>query len=172
MEQLSQDFPYDEELAPKVFFLCTAESLETLPAVVHPQSANFGLFIAMDAATVSTDAIYTAARTLVKRGLASLCVWGPDCERVHDTFDRAIIELNPDETDANVVITTWLASESLAEAVWFFVYCAFPASAYQQTCSNWIASVICNPEWEKPVREAISAETSKKRFSRERKKSK
>jgi len=60
MEQLSQDFDYDEELAPKAFFLCTAESLEALPAVVHPQSANFGLFIAMDASKVSTDATANA----------------------------------------------------------------------------------------------------------------
>jgi hypothetical protein len=73
-------------------------------------------------------------------------VWGPDCETVHDLVDAAIVQMNPLESSATVVMTTWHAKETIEKAVWFFLNCAWPAAAYEQACESWVAAVIGNAE--------------------------
>ena len=77
-----------------------------------------------------------------------------------EVIDGVIIKRNPDETDADVVITACPSGESLEEAGWFFLNCAWPASAYEKTCEDWIAAVIANPEWSERVRAALTSEHS------------
>ena len=60
---------------------------------------------------------------MLEQGIAYLCVWGTDCERVHDLFD---LERMPDEPKGRVVMTTWHSKESLSEALWFFANCVEP----------------------------------------------
>jgi hypothetical protein len=46
------------------------------------------LLIAADAHNISTETISRIAQKFLAAGLIQVCVWGPDCERVHDIFDE------------------------------------------------------------------------------------
>lgn len=151
LERIAQ-YKFDDDFPEKTVFLCTADTLDHLPPLIRPSDANFVLFLAVDATSISAEFIRSAAEALLDSGLVYLCVWGPDCERVHDIFDSVIVERNPDETEADVVMTTWHSAESLQDAIWFFLHYAWPAAAYERTCPEWIAAVINSPEWEGKVR--------------------
>jgi len=92
----------------------------------------------MDARSIDSGQIGELAEKMADKGLAYLCVWGPDCERVHDIFDEIEVQRDLEPTDDNVIMTTWHSAESLEESLWFFVNCAFPAEAYEQSCKEWI----------------------------------
>jgi hypothetical protein len=147
-----------EDFPPKIVSLSTADSLTDLPALIKPSGAHFVLLLALDATKLEADLIHTVAEALLNKGMVYACVWRPDCERVHDTIDQAIIQRNPDETNGNVVMTTWHDKDPISEAVWFFLNCAWPADDYVHTCSDWIAAVIGNPAWEAEVRAKLLAE--------------
>jgi len=104
----------DEDFPEKVFYLCSANSIENLSDTTSPSTANFGLFVAMNANGVTNDIILQGAKKLLSRGLASLCTWGPDCERVHDLFDVAARDINSEPTDNDVVMTTWHSGVSIS----------------------------------------------------------
>jgi hypothetical protein len=93
---------------------------------------------------VSDTAIRDVARRLLQHGIAYLCVWGSDCERVHDQFD---LERMPDEPRGRVVMTTWHSEESLSEALWFFATCAEPDDAFASNCTDWVALSVTNNAW-------------------------
>ncbi len=118
---------------------------------VRPNSPHFGLFIAADASKISNERIRAVAKLLIGRGLAYLCTWGPDCERVHDSFDFADLEFDPQGTRA-VIMTTWHDDESLSEAIWFFVSAAFPDESYEKTCLEWIVAGVGTDKWNESVR--------------------
>src|SRR6267154_1524167 len=60
-------------------------------------SKHFVLLIAVDASQGPDETIAAAADAILTNGLASLCVWGPDCERVHDIFDEVIVARELDD---------------------------------------------------------------------------
>jgi hypothetical protein len=103
----------------KSLHLCSSESVADLVTVVSTTSQYFGLLIAFDARGVKWKAIEIVAEKLIGKGLVYLCAWGPDCERVHDAFDDASVELNAEPTDDDVIVTTWHSKEGLTEALWF-----------------------------------------------------
>jgi hypothetical protein len=142
----------------KSLYLCVCPSLAALPEAVTPTSPHFGLLIALDARGVRDDEIWRSAESLVSKGLAYLCVWGPDCERVHDRFDEAINEMQLDGvgvSEDDVIMTTWHSDEPLSEALWYFVNCAFPTHAYERKCKEWIIAPIASSEWEQVLRSEI-----------------
>lgn len=151
MERIAQ-YRLDDDFPSKTISFCAADSLTELPALIHPSKAHFVLFLAIDGREVDTETIYSASEKLLDQGMVYVCVWGPDCESVHDSIDQSRFHRHPEETDGNVVITTWHAEEPISEAVWFFLNCAWPADDYVHTCSDWIAAVIGNPAWEAEVR--------------------
>lgn len=157
VERIAQ-YQLDEDFPPKIVSLSIADSLTDLPALIQPENTNFVLLLAVDGTKVDSALVYSAVKKLLDKGMVYVCVWGPDCERVHDTIDQAIIQQNPDETDTNVVITTWHDKDPISEAVWFFLNCAWPADDYVHTCSDWVAAVIGNPAWEAEVRAKLLAE--------------
>lgn len=135
----------------KDFYFCSSDTLDVLASQITPTSPSFGLLVAMDAQSVDAGRIGHAAEMLMEKGLAYLCAWGPDCERVHDIFDEIAVEKNP-EPKSGVIMTTWHSSETLQEALWFFVNSAFPDQAYERTCRDWIVAPIGNREWEQIIR--------------------
>ena len=157
MERISH-YQLDEDFPSKTISFCAADSLTELPALIHPSDAHFVLFLAIDGRHVDTEIIYSVSEKLLDQGMVYACVWGPDCEKIHDAIDRVIIQRNLDETDKNVVITTWHAEDPISEAVWFFLNCAWPADDYVNTCADWVAAVIGNPTWEAEVRAKLLAE--------------
>ena len=157
MERIAQ-YQLDEDFPSKTIFFCPADSLTELPALIHPSNAHFVLFLAIDGREVDTETIYSVSEKLLDKGMVYACVWGPDCERVHDAIDQAIIQRNPNETNGNVVMTTWHDKDPINEAVWFFLNCALPADDYMHGCSDWIAAPIGNPTWEAELRAKLMAE--------------
>ena len=63
---------------------------------LHQQ--KFVCLCAVDASSVPSDELSAFCSQLIDLGCAYFCVWGPDCERVHDTMDRLVIGDNPPET--------------------------------------------------------------------------
>ena len=155
------EYQLDEELSPKRVSFCAAQSLTELPALIKPRNSHFVLFLALDASKLDPVGIYATAEQLLDLGMVWACVWGADCEKVHDIIDQAKWKKNPNESDDNVVMTTWHDKEPLSEAVWFFLNCAFAVPAYEKTCDDWIAAVIGNPKWEKKVRSKLATERRK-----------
>ncbi len=149
------EYVFDDEYPARQVLFCSASSLGSLPAALSPLSRPFVLFIAADASSVTEQTVLLVAEKLLSQGMIYACVWGQDCERVHDLLDAASVQRNPSVSNANVVMTTWHAEETIEEAVWFFLNCAWPAAAYEQTCDSWVAAVIGNAEWEKSVKEEI-----------------
>jgi hypothetical protein len=140
----------------KQLYICPSNSIEELADKIKPHSTSYGLFLATGAQGLDAKRLGEPAARLLKMGLAYLCAWGPDCERVHDIFDEEDLarDLRGDLHD--MVMTTWHRDESLEEALWFFVHSAFPADGYVQDCTDWVIAPIANTEWEQEIRERIS----------------
>jgi hypothetical protein len=151
--QVSMIFP--KKPPARTVFLCPAESIGDLPEKIKASSAYFGLLIAMDASGIKKQEILEAGAILAEKGLAYLCAWGPDCERVHDLFDAAVEKKNGELTGDDVVMTTWHVNETLIEAMWFFLHGAFPTQFFQANCLCWIIAPIRNSRWEQEVRSKI-----------------
>jgi len=80
-------FQYDPKTDRQIWLL----ELDTLPASLdwddlHPH--KFVCLCAMDASSISSDALSGFCSELVDRGCAYFCAWGPDCERLHDVMDQ------------------------------------------------------------------------------------
>jgi len=148
--QFSHIFP--RKPPAKAVFLCPAESIEELPGEMRTTSPNFGLLLLMDATGVKNQEILQSGARLVERGLAYLCTWGPECERVHDLFDEAAAVRNEKLSSDDVIMTTWHSGETLTEALWFFFHAAFPTQFFEANCLDWIIAPIHNRSWEQEVR--------------------
>ncbi len=139
----------------KDFFLCPADCVDDLPDKIEPNSQYFSLFIAMDARRLDDGTILEVAKRLLSKGFACLCAWGPNCERVRDLFDSAAREINDELSGDDVIMTSWHASGSLEEALWFFVHSAFVTTKFEKTCTDWVLAPIANPGWEQLMRNRI-----------------
>jgi len=113
-----------------------------------PSSARtFVLFLAWNATNESDETIRALARDTFAKGLAYLVAWGPDCSRVHDLFDFTGIDEGYYPSEDSVVMTTWHEDESLASALWFFLFNTVPDQAFETTCNTAIAVAVANAEW-------------------------
>jgi hypothetical protein len=142
----------DTEPSKRRFGVGGLPSLKDVQSALDAVSTHFCLFLAIDATSVNDGEIRETARLLLEQGIAYLCVWGPDCERVHDLFD---LERMPDEPKGRVVMTTWHSKESLSEALWFFANCAEPDDGFEADCTDWIALCFSNDSWGKQIRRAL-----------------
>lgn len=114
-------------------------SLAAWPEPPPLTSKRFQLFLAMDARRIDDGVLLAFARMIVKQGLALASVWGPDCERVHDRIDDAVIEARPEEDPESVILTTGHDRETLEEALEFFVETLEPAKDLAFSCGSKLA---------------------------------
>lgn len=82
-----------------------------------------------------------------------VCAWGPGCERVHDIVDE---ERDGGSEDNRVLMTTWHANESLADALWFVLTCAIPDDCYLAGWGAIVGISIGSPRWAAEMRAAFS----------------
>ncbi len=117
----------------------------------------FVLFVAADARGAGDEEIKEAARRALTSGCCSVVAWGPECERVHDLFDRVIIDEHfpASETVDNVIMTTWHTRDSFEEALRYFLVCATPAAAYEETCRTWLAVAVGSNAWAGQLEESL-----------------
>ena len=144
----------------RALYGATAASAQELTETITPLSpGHFVLFLGWDAVDVSDDVVFSLAVSLIRRGLAYIVAWGPDCGRVHDLFDDADIQENPrsnaSDTDS-VIMSTWHEDKPLEEALWFAIHSAYPAAPYDRATVATIAAVIGNAEWGGKVRKYLT----------------
>lgn len=146
----------DEEFGRDLFLLELVDPGE-LPSKLNLPSRHFACLLVMDARSVSDAAIQQLAESLALSGLANLCTWGPDCERVHDISDRTFLDkgLQP-QTDDDVIITSWHDRQSLEDALQFFLYNSEPTECYSSSCGTGMAITIGSREWRSIIEEALS----------------
>src|SRR5262245_3866399 len=93
--------------------------------IVGIPSARIILLVVADARDVPVSTIARVADRFLGSGLIQVCVWGPDCQRVHDIFDEVHVgdgSICPGFT----LMSTWHDDEPLEHAIWYFLQCAFP----------------------------------------------
>jgi hypothetical protein len=150
-EHLGTDSVTEREL-----FALELESPEALPATLGLSSPRFACLVAWDARDVEAARIARFARKLIDAGAVYVCAWGPDCERVHDIIDEEEIGPNPPLTVDRVVMTTWHANDSLAEAIWFVLHNSWPDEGYEEGCASTLGVAIGSAQWASEIRDAFS----------------
>jgi hypothetical protein len=129
-------------------WLLTLDTLQTAFAWDELRGQKFVCLCAMDASSIPIDELSAFCSHLIDLGCAYFCVWGPDCERVHDIMDEEVIGDNPPATDLGCLMTTWHARESLAEALDFFLTCTIPDEAYAPNgCPYGLAIPVGSADW-------------------------
>jgi hypothetical protein len=144
----------------RMLYLSALSRLTEWPDYLSEPDPHFVLFLALDARNVSSAALAAFAQTTYRQGLAYLCAWGPDCERVHDVFDSTLladdkIRQDWDEHDF-VVVTAWISDESLDEALWEALNASLPHRRYEGTCNALLAVVVGNNTWAEHVRRRLA----------------
>lgn len=112
-----------------------ATGIADWPAAPPWTCAHFGLLIVAE----HVVDIEQLAELALAQGLVFACAWGPGCSMIEDDFDEVIVgHETAATTEANVVLTTSHADESLGEALDFFLDAALAAPAYVARCEAWV----------------------------------
>jgi hypothetical protein len=148
-----------QELAPRrewsVVSVATLDAICTAPPFPYD---TFVLLLAADGRDFSDHALREHATWLLRAGARCVCTWGPDCERIHDAFDQAALELGLNREGA-VIMTSWHDREPLKEATWFAAVTAFPDEAYPDADGALVAISVGSKEWEAEIHEYLKAGT-------------
>jgi hypothetical protein len=137
-------------------FLLPIARPEDMPSVISVSTPRFVCLLAWDARAAGVDEISAIARQLLDAGAVYVSVWGPDCERVHDIIDEESGGPNPEVTTDSVVMTTWHADDSLAEALHFVLATAVPHEGYAEGCGATLAIAIGSAQWTAQIRDALT----------------
>lgn len=107
--------------------------------------------IACDSDQFSVDEISDFTKVLLEKGAVYLCFWGKGSERFHDIVDEVEVEMETFEKPCparhnGTLMTTWHEKESLDEALWFLLSCAWPLDNEIESCST-VVITIGNESW-------------------------
>jgi hypothetical protein len=142
-------------------WLLKLDTLQTAFSWDEGHGQKFVCLCAMDASSMSIAELSSFCLHLIHLGCSYFCVWGPDCERVHDIMDEEIVGDNPPATDLGNLMTTWHANESLAEAVDFFLTWTNPDEAYAPNgCPNGLAVAVGSADWAAEIDRHIRLSTA------------
>ena len=142
-----------EETWERDLFMLEVSKISETPEQLLLPSRYFACLLAWDATEISADDIRSVGQKLIQQGAAYFCIWGPDCERVHDVIDEVEEvreQANPD--DESVIMTTWHNEEPLSEAIWYVLYSSLPDDPYISECKSTLAICIGSPEWAAQIR--------------------
>ncbi len=142
-----------DEITGRSLFVLEAAEPSDIPASVSFPSAYFVCLLAWDARQASDSDIRTVADRLIRAGCVYVCCWGPDCERVHDLFDSAELELRPDGPWS---MSTCHGREPLSDAMWFAIFTAWPDAAFVDECRSVVGIAIGSPAWAAEMRAAFT----------------
>ena len=147
-----EEAPFDRKL-----FSLSIANLEAFPSKLELPSPHFVLLLACDARLIENSALASFAGSMIDQGVAYLCAWGPECERVHDIFDEVLVMREiEDKRDSPHVMTTWHNDESLDEALWFMLYSAYPDDSLAETCGVDLAVSVANDDWASQIHRRLS----------------
>src|ERR1700681_2388283 len=138
------------EVSERELFSLHLPAFASLPESIALPSNHFIAFLAADASGTDAVILQRFARGLLDAGCIYFCAWGTDCERVHNVFDGECLDVDP------VIMTTWHSEDSLDDALWFFVYSAYPDDGYLDTCRSALALTVGHPEWDEHIRKRLA----------------
>ncbi len=139
-------------------YFWSVPSLDELRLVPHAlPGPHFACLLAWDTRTCNDEAILAAANHLLDRGLVYFCAWGPDCERVHDLVDRAIVLRELRDNREYPIMTTWHQDETLTDALWFFLNAAYPDESFEATFKSRLAISVGNHEWAREIQTQLGS---------------
>jgi hypothetical protein len=145
---------FDPETTRQLFSLAVS-SPELVPAVLNLPSPNFVCLLAWDARGASVDAVSALAARLLRAGASYFVCWGPDCERVHDLIDEMASEPTFGVPNDSCIMTTWHATETLEDAIEFFLVSSSPDDAYYDSTGASLAISIGSNEWAAAISSAL-----------------
>jgi hypothetical protein len=138
----------------RTMFLLEIDSLDDWPEeLALGKAKKFVLFLATDAADLSEEDLTAFSVKALDQGMVYLSSWGKDSERVHDTFEEAAADWDPDADADNALLSEWHEDEPLSEALRFSVAHALPAHAFEKGCTATLAAIVGNPDAAELVRE-------------------
>ena len=146
-----------------------AADLPALQRLALPPGRKILLLVA-DGKQISNDDFHHLALQWLEAGVIYFCVWGPDCERLHDLFDEAYLEGSHTanyvnrRTDRPFIMTTWHSGWTLDEMLEFFLKSAFPADENEENGTDYkaIGGVSCidislgKEEWQEAIEQGLS----------------
>jgi len=138
------------EVSERELFSLALPDFQSLPDSIPLPSRHFIAFLAADSTGIDASVLSEFSHRLLRAGCIYFCVWGADCERVHDIFDGDCLDVKP------LIMTTWHSKESLDDALWFFVYSAFPDDGYWDTSRSGLAISIGSPDWDEHIRTRLA----------------
>ena len=113
-------------------------------------SAHTILLIAANYGAVSSKEIADTAAILIEKGNAYLCAWGENCEKPEPIWDTAAARSKSKKEHKFHTVVTSHEEETLEEAVWFALNCAFVDEHIKKSCSVVLIS-IDQPEWQNTI---------------------
>jgi len=103
-----------------------------------PQLSEYFTLLIINSDEVTTEDYSKNVDELINSGLAYLCAWGKDCEKIHDIFDEVAvmmeIEQQIDPNDDSVIMTTWHQDQTIKEALFYFLFNTAPTEKYYSDC--------------------------------------
>ena len=130
---------------------------EDIPQPFAKTGKFFTALIVWNAGGVEVETISKLAKRLIDAGGVSFCIWGTDCERVHDIIDEEWVGNGNDPQLDETVMTTWHDDEPLAKAVWYALHLgAFPIDKFFDECRSVIAFCIGCPKLAAEIRAIFS----------------
>jgi hypothetical protein len=137
------------------FALLRVVDIDDLRDELREIGEPFVLFLALDATLLAGEAIDSLAVTADEAGITYLCAWGPNCRRVEDGFDVAIVNRRLETDSDRFVMTTSHANDNLEDAVWFFAEVAWPAEP--ERSDLWLAASVGNDAWAERIASQIKS---------------
>jgi hypothetical protein len=136
------------------------ESL-TWPSNLHVPSKRSRLFVAADVSRSSVEAPSTFAEAALDQGMVYFCAWGPSCEKFEYIVDQTVLGdgsgtaryEGPTQIDA--IMTTSDKSDTLDEALDFFIEWAIPTDGFAPENDYWVAITVGNGNWAAFVSERL-----------------
>jgi hypothetical protein len=157
--KINYDFPMrsfgKSQLTEIEVFSLHAASLTEASAELVLTTKYLTALIVCDSDQFSVDEISNFAKALLEKGAVYLCFWGKGCERFHDMVDEVEVEMEtlgkscPARHDGTLM-TTWHNDESLDQALWFLLSCAWPLDNEIESCST-VDITIGNESWANSV---------------------
>lgn len=128
---------------------------DIVPAVSQLPGKHFVTLLVADFSNVNQDDMVALASQLIAAGSRYFCVWGRNCEMAHLAFDFACCEFEAENEP--VILTTDHSTESIEEAIWFTIFCAYPAIPYEKDWYATLAVCVNDHTASQAVRKAFSA---------------
>ena len=104
------------------------DSLAEWPADDLACPGTSSLLVVADGKAVPDDVMQGFARKIARQGIGWVAFWGPDSERAHDAFDRALLATASGDAAAYEqlleVMTAWHTEDAPDEAIWSLLWCS------------------------------------------------